>query len=124
MRNLGHPLVPMLVHQVVNYSTRSLGEVGIYILGCLRIFNIGNHHYVLFIGRDEEAVDSVLDIADTLTIVAVGIHNPHLVDTVIRIKECNLSTAVNPHGIVFRLRCTCQALDIAAVDIHYIEVAV
>ncbi len=66
MRNFCYPFVPMLVHQIIDYTAGGLGKA----FKKSRVFVFGTDQRTEydfgFIGRNLEAHHSVLHVADTL----------------------------------------------------------
>ena len=127
MRNGGYPLVPVLVHHVVIELACRVLQVRIHVLGSLAILDLRNHHHALLVGREDEALDAVLDVADAVATATVGIHGPQLrglVLTLVLVDEGNLLAAVNPHIVALAVGRVGNLLTVLAVNIHHPEVAV
>ena len=127
VRNRGHPLVPVLVHHVVIDLARGVLQIGIDVLSRLTILDLGDHHHALLVGREDEALDAVLDVAHAVAATTISIHRPQLrclVLALFPVDEGNLLAAVNPHIVALAVGRVGDLLAVLAVNIHHPEVTV
>ena len=124
VRNLLDPLVPVFVHEVVDYTAGSLVEVGIDVRSLLAVLHVADEEDLFLVGREEESVDALLVVAYLPGVAAVGLHDPQLRVAALAREVGNLFAAVNPHGVALRLGGAGNLFLVLSVDVHHEELAV
>ena len=100
MGDFSHPLIPVLIHHVVDDTAGCFRKVGIKILGFAGELESGDKDDFLFVGREEEAFDTFFKRCHLFAVASVGVHDPKLAFAVgIGIGECYLLALIDPHEI-------------------------
>ena len=124
VRNLLDPLVPVLVHEVVDDAAGSLVEVGVDVRSLLAVFHIADEEDMFLVGREEESVYPFLVVAYLTGVAAVGLHDPQLRVAALAREVGNLFAAVYPHGVTLRLGGAGNLTFVLSVDVHHEQLAV
>jgi hypothetical protein len=122
--DFGHPLVPVLVHEVVDYTAGGIGQVFIEVLGLAHELDGGDDHDFLFVRREKEAFHAFFKFGHLFAGAAVGVHDEELGNTFYCVGEGDLSAFVDPDEIAFRAGCAGDALQVGTVGVHDVEVGI
>ncbi len=78
MRHALHPVVPVLVHQVVHHAAAGSRQVGILLSRLLAALHAADEKNLLAVGRDHKALDGFLLVGDLCHPSPIGIDGPYL----------------------------------------------
>ena len=124
MRDSLHPLVPVLIHEVVDKATRRFREVAVDVAGFVESFHLRDEENLLLIGREHKAINAILNLRHATAVGTVGVHGENLHCITLAIEECNFLAAINPHGVLLRRSCASDACRLRAIYIHHPKLAV
>ena len=124
MRSGGHPLVPVLIHQVGHDHARRLVEVGIFVFRARHGLHLGDEEQVASVGREGEALQLLAEVGELSAVRAVGVHLPHLAASALAAQEGDLRALLDPRHVALRLRGVGDLLVARAVGVHHEDFAV
>ena len=91
-----YPLVPMLVHQVGDDTTRGLRQVRIYLLRTLAEGDLLDISQLGLVGREEVVGEATFDTSHLLAVGAIGSHRPDLRFATLRRDIADATTLLDP----------------------------
>ena len=53
--DLGHPFVPVLVHEVIDHTAGGLGQIGVEVACVAGILHVADNDNVFFVRRQQES---------------------------------------------------------------------
>ena len=78
MRDCLHPLIPVLIHEVVDKATRRFREVAVDVAGFVESFHLRDEENLLLIGRKHKTINAILNLRHAAAVGSVGIHSENL----------------------------------------------
>ncbi len=94
-----HPLVPVLVHEVINYASGGARQIRIAIGSSDRCLHPFDEKYLFAIGREGKSFNFLLQIRQLPHASPVGIYAPYLRGACLVAQESDLLSAFDPLGV-------------------------
>ena len=124
MRNIFHPFIPMLVHQVIDDLSAGFIQVRIYVRSTLSVFNLRDEQYFTFIRRKFKSFYTTFVRWKLFPFTSVGIHFPYLHTSACSCKKSNLASAFYPCRFNLAVGSMSKKQIVCAVGIHHINYSV